>query len=283
LTSIVGFAHLDCAAMSESATITSPHVPDIDDVRRWLEKMIKSLRFVELVVAIVAFVTRMRDINTELTRRLADTRRRRPKSETLGRVEGQLLFAFGVLIPVIEESSPTDDEDGTGGSTAPDKPSKKKRPGHPGRAGLPKHLERVPEVNPVPPDLRTCPLCGEEMQTVAHSMCEILDVRPAELFVRQRLTERVACPNDDTIVSAPTPPELVERGKLGTTLIVESLADKYLEHQPVERQCLRWSRTGVDIAPQTLGRSVGAAIDVLEPVARMIRDQTRGPGLLATD
>ena len=76
---------------------------------------------------------------------------------------------------------------------------------------------------------------------------------------------------------------VVERGKLGTTLIVESLADKYLEHQPVERQCLRWSRTGVDIAPQTLGRSVGAAIDVLAPVARMIRDQTRGPGLLATD
>jgi transposase len=269
--------------MSEPATITSPHVPDIDDVRRWLKKMIKSLRFVELVVAIVALVTRMRDINTELTRRLADTRRRRPKSETLGRVEGQLLFAFGVLIPVIEESSPTDEADGTGGSTAPDKPPKKKRPGHPGRAGLPKHLERVPEVNPVPADLRTCPLCGEEMKTVAHSLCEILDVRPAELFVRQRLTERVACPNDDTIVSAPTPPELVERGKLGTTFIVESLADKYLEHQPVERQCLRWSRTGVDIAPQTLGRSVGAAIDALEPVARMIRDQTRGPGLLATD
>src|SRR6266700_2617163 len=175
--------------MSEPATITSPHVPDIDDVRRWLEKMIKSLRFVELVVAIVAFVTRMRDINTELTRRLADTRRRRPKSETLGRVEGQLLFAFGVLIPVIEESSPTDDEDGTGGSTAPDKPSKKKRPGHPGRAGLPKHLERVPEVNPVPPDLRTCPLCGEEMQMVAHSMCEILDVRAGGAF-RAPATDR---------------------------------------------------------------------------------------------
>ena len=270
--------------MSEPATITSPHVPDVDDVRQWLEKMIKSLRFVELVVAIVAFVTRMRDINTELTRRLMDMRRRRPKSEKLGRVEGQLLFAFGVLIPVIDESASTaDDEDRTGGSTGSNKQPKKKRPGHPGRAALPKHLERVPEVNPVPADLRTCPLCGEEMQTVAHSICEILDVRPAELFVRQRLTERVACPNDDTIVSAPTPPELIERGKLGTTLIVESLADKFLEHQPIERQCLRWSRTGVDIAPQTLGRGVGAAIDLLAPVARMIEQQTRAPGLLATD
>ena len=271
--------------MSEPATITSPHVPDVDDVREWLEKMIKSLRFVELVVAIVAFVTRMRDLNTELTRRVADLRRRRPKSETLGRVEGQLLLAFGVLIPVIEEEpAATEDEHGTSGSASPGEPPKKKaRPRHPGRAALPKHLERVPEVNRVPADLRTCPLCGEEMRTVVHSTCEILDVRPAELFVRQRLTERIACPNDDTIVSAPTPPELVERGKLGTALIVEALADKFLEHQPIERQCLRWSRTGVDIAPQTLGRSVGAAIDALAPVARMIEQQTRAPGLLATD
>jgi transposase len=101
--------------------------------------------------------------------------------------------------------------------------------------------------------------------------------------VRRRLDERVACPNDDTIVSAPKPPELVERGKLGINLVVESLADKYLEHQPVERQCLHWSRTGVDIAPQTLGRSIAAAIDVLSPVARLIQTMTRGPGLLATD
>jgi len=267
--------------MSEPATITSPHVPDVDDVRQWLEKMIKSLKFVELVVAIVAFITRMRDLNTELTRRLAHMRRRRPRSETLGRVESQLLFAFGIFVPVIEEL-PSEEEGGASGST--DEPPKKKaRPRHPGRAALPKHLERVPEVNRVPEDLRTCPLCGEEMKTVAHSICEILDVRPAELFVRQRLDERVACPNDETIVSAPTPPELVERGKLGTTLIVESLADKFLEHQPIERQSLRWSRTGVDIAPQTLGRSVGAAIDALAPVARMIEEQTRAPGLLATD
>jgi transposase len=131
--------------------------------------------------------------------------------------------------------------------------------------------------------MRICPLCGTSMTTVDHSICEILDVRPAELFVRQRLDERVACPNDDTIVSAPTPPELVERGKLGTTLIVESLADKYLEHQPIERQCLKWSRAGVDIAPQTLGRSVGTAIDTLTPVAKLIEAQTRAPGLLATD
>jgi transposase len=232
--------------MTAPATITSPHAPDVEDVRQWMEKMVKAMRLVEVVVAVVALITRMRDINTELTRRLGDLRRKRPRSETLGRVERQLAFMFAAIA------------DATKGATSP-------------------------EGNPVPADMRVCPKCGSTMRTVGHSMCEILDVRPAQLFVRQRYDERVACPVDDTIVSAPTPEQLVERGKLGRTLIVESLADKFLEHQPLERQCLRWSRDGVDIAPQTLGRSVAAAIDLLGPVARVIEEQTRAPGLLATD
>ncbi len=131
--------------------------------------------------------------------------------------------------------------------------------------------------------MRICPLCGAEMTTVAHSVCEVLDVIPARLIVIARKDETVACPKDNTIVSAPVPPAIVERGKLGDTLLVESLADKYLEHQPIERQCARYARGGAPIAPQTLARGVNAAIDLLAPVADLIEEQTRGPGLLGTD
>ena len=264
--------------MRRTVTITSPYTPDLVEVQGWMEKMVKAMKLVELVTAILALITRMRDINTELTTRLTDLRRKRPRSEKLRRVEQQLVLSFITLASVTSDSEKAKDE-----HARQKEPKKSRRGRHPGRAALPAHLERVAEVNRVPLDQRTCPLCGAEMTTVGHSSCEILDVRPAELFVRQRFDERVACPNDDTIVSAPTPPELVERGKLGTTLIVESLADKYLEHQPIERQCLRWSRAGVDIAPQTLGRSVVAAIDTLAPIAKLIEELTRGPGLLATD
>ena len=134
MTAIVALPHVVLREMSEPATITSPHVPDVDDVRQWMERMIKSLRFVELVVAVVAFITRMRDLNTELTRRMADMRRRRPRSETLRRVESQLLFSFGVLIPVIEEPPAPADEETSSGSGGPADGSKKARPRHPGRA-----------------------------------------------------------------------------------------------------------------------------------------------------
>lgn len=253
--------------------MTSPYAPDLGDLRAWLEKMVASLKLVELVAAVIVLVTRMRDINTELVRRVAHLRRRRPRSETLDRVERQLAFLFDAAKAA---GAPVADAE-----PAPRRKSRRGR--HPGRGALPAHLERIVIENPVPALMRSCPRCGSEMTTVAHSTCEVLDVVPARVVVVQRRDETVACPHDDAIVSAPAPLQLVERGVLGTTLVVEALADKYLEHQPIERQCLRFACAGVDIAPQTLGRSVASAIDLLEPVAKLIETLTRAPGLLGTD
>jgi transposase len=255
--------------------VTSAFAPDLEEVRAWLGKMIAALRFVELVAAILALIARMRDINTELVSQLAHLRRARPRSESLRRVEQQLVLPIaGLIVP--SAPKPSDD-------AAPTEDKKARRGKHPGRAAPPAHLQRVPVFNRVPPELRVCPQCGAMMTTVSHSSCFILNVVPARVFVEERLDETVACPNDDTIVSASPPPQIVERGKLADSLIVEAVCDKFIEHLPIERQCARFVRAGVDVAPPTLGRSVSAAIDLLAPVARLIHEQTRGPGLLGTD
>jgi len=263
--------------MENPPPFTSPYTPDVREVRAWLEKMIRGLRFAELITAIVAFVVRMGELNGELQRKLADLRHKRPRSETLARLERQLVLPLSGLVGA-PAARPRADGD------LPDRKPKRSRKGrHPGRSPFPGHLERVPVPNPVPPELRRCPTCGTEMTTVGHSRCEVLSVIPARVIVEVRIDETVACPHDDTIVSAPTPPAIVERGKLADTLIVEATCDKFLEHQPIERQCTRLSRQGVDLAPQTLGRSVGAHIDLLTPIARLIEQRTRAPGLLGTD
>jgi transposase len=265
---------LKCA-VADYPTITSPYSPDLADVRAWLEKMIASFKMVELVVAVIALVTRMRDINAELARRVAHLQRRRPRSEAFSRVERQFVLAF-----VVESES---------GANAPEekpepsRPRTSRRGRHPGRGALPAHLERIVVENLVPPEMRICPICKCEMRTVGHSICEILEIIPARVVVLQRRDETVACPNDDSIVSAPTPPQIVERGVLGPTLIVEAVADKFIEHLPIERQCLRFARMGVTVAPQTLGRGVGVSIDFMSPIARLIEERTRDPGLLGTD
>jgi transposase len=260
--------------MAAPAPITSPYAPDLAKVRVWLEQMVRALKFVELVAAVLSLVTRMASINAELTQQLGHLRRRRPRSETLARVQDQLLFVFArVAIVTTSDGEPP----------KRDKTKRSRRGIHPGRGKLPADIERVQVVNPVARDRRICPLCGTEMKTVAHSVCESWDVRPAQVFILRRLDETVACPNDDTIVSAEPPPQIVERGKLGDRMLVEATCDKYIEHLPIERQCLRLAREGIDIAPQTMGRGVHATIDLVMPVAKLIEAQTRGPGYLATD
>lgn len=261
--------------MASGEKVTSAFAPDLDELRAWLHKMVAALRFVELVTSVLALIGRMRDLNTELVAQLAHLRRARPRSEALRRLERQLVLPIdGLFVPPAPKT--TD-------NTSTDAEKKKRRGNHPGRGAPPAHLPRVPVFNRVPPELRVCPQCGATMTTVSHSSCLILNVVPARVFVEERLDETIACPNDDTIVSASPPPQIVERGKLADTLIVEAVCDKYIEHLPVERQCTRFARAGVDVAPQTLGRSVAAAIELLAPVARLIEEQTRAPGLLATD
>ena len=245
--------------MRKPPPITTPYAPDLAEVRAWLEKMIAALRFLDLVAAVIALIGRMRDINTELTKQLAQLRRKRPRSETLKRLERQLLLPLAGVFASAAPKPAADERTRT-------KKSRKGR--HPGRGAMPSHLERVTVLNNVPPAMRVCPRCGSEMTTVDHSICRRLNVIPARVVVEERIDETVACPNDDTIVAAPAPPQIVERGVLGDTLIVEAVCDKYIEHQPVERQCTRFARAGVDVAPQTLGRSVAAAIDLLAPVFR---------------
>ena len=204
---------------------TSPYVPDLAALRAWLEKMVAAMKFVELVVAIVALVARMRDINLELTKRVAHLTRKRPRSETLERLERQLVLPLtGLVTPAVKPTA-----------AAGSKPQgdRKRRRGGGGRGTFPAYIPRVDVKNLVPAALRLCPHCGQEMKTVAHSVCETINVIPARFFIEHRIDETVACPSDDTIVSAPPPPAIVERGKLGDTLIVEATCDKYIEHQPV--------------------------------------------------
>jgi transposase len=260
--------------MATRDRVTSAFAPDLEELRAWLQTMLAALRFAEIIVAVIGLIGRMRDINTQLVSQLAHLRRRHPRSETLGRLGRQLVLPLAGIVPsaLPHSNNPSGAE-----------PKKSRKGRHPERAMPPAHLPRIPVFNRVPPELRVCPQCGATMTTVGHSSCLVLNVIPARVVVEQRLDETVACPNDDTIVSASPPPQIVERGKLADALTVEAVCDKYLDHLPIERQCTRFARAGVEVAPQTLGRSVGAAIDLLAPVARLIEEQTRAPGLLGTD
>ncbi len=258
---------------------------DIDELKQWLEELVKQLQFARLIAAVLALVTRLRDMNAELTMQLAQLRRARPRSERMRALEAQLMlpFAMATSEPARGEQEPSDSSSDDSHESNKHRGKKKRRGKHPGRNPLPADLERVPQYNGIPADQRRCPECGVEMKSLGVTHCEHLDIIPAKVVVVHRTDEALKCPLDGTIVSARPPPRIVEKGVLGNRLIVEATADKFLEHQPIERQCLRFTRAGVNIAPQTLGRAVGAHLDLLAPIAHAIHNKTRGSGLLGTD
>ena len=253
-------------------SITCTYDPDIERVREWLKKMVAEARFLELIVAVVSLIARLRDLNTHLMKQVAHLKRKRPPSETLRRVERQLAFSF------IGQALAARGKDGD-----QEQRRRRRRRKHPGRRALPDHLRREEFPNLVPDDLRTCPRCGQPMHLLGHERCETLEVKPAEVFVSVRVDESLYCPKDGFIVSAPPPNRIVPRGKLGDGFIVEALADKYLLNLPIERQCTRWMRQGIDIPSQTLGRSVAIAIDLLEPVANLIIERMRASDITSID
>ena len=247
----------------KTSPITSAQAPDLDVVRRFLADMIAQGSIAALVAAVIALLTRMRDLNTELMARLASKSRKRPPSEKFHRLQLEL--------PLLLQPAAND---GGAPPVLPKKEKKKrgakKRDAH-GRPELPAHLPRIPEVHLVPSELRTCPDCHIEAKPIGHKTTEKLDVEPACFVVRQIKRETCACQKCHRYVrTAPKGDEVLDRGILGNELLVQALVDHYDDAVPWERMQRNARQQGVPLSANTLASTVGRVIDLLAPVTEHI-------------
>lgn len=77
-----------------SPSITSPLVLDLAAVRACIVEMVAKGAIVALIDAILGLLTRMRDLNTDLVRQVAEKRRARPPSERGSALQAELPFAW---------------------------------------------------------------------------------------------------------------------------------------------------------------------------------------------
>ena len=149
--------------------------------------------------------------------------------------------------------------------------SKRARSTHPGRAILPEHLERREVILAVPEGQRNCSLCGEPRPLIGYDVREELDCTPAKYFVNVIKREKLGahCQEEQGVASAPAPAQIVPKSKLSNEFIIEALAKKYQQHQPVFRQCANLLEDhGIDLSRQTLTESILAAGELLGAVVR---------------
>ncbi|MCW5559068.1 MAG: transposase, partial [Verrucomicrobiae bacterium] len=157
---------------------------------------------------------------------------------------------------------------------------------HPGRTALPAHLERREEIIPCHPQECTCPVCGQARPLIGYEIREELDCRPAEFFVRVIKREKRGshCLEDQGVVVAPAPAQIVPKSKLSDAFIIEVLAAKFQQHTPVYRQCaVLFENHRIDLSRQTLNEAMLAAAQLLVPVVRAQAAELRTGSYLQVD
>lgn len=143
------------------------------------------------------------------------------------------------------------------------------RPAPTGRQPLPAHLPRVEQLIRVPEDQRHCATCGCPKCALGHDITEVLDCKPAELFVRVIKKEKLACPShpEDGVAMPEAPERIIPGGKLADAFIIDVLLRKYLDHLPLYRQSeALWRDARVDVSRSTLCDAVMAAGELLLPI-----------------
>jgi transposase len=256
--------------------ITSAVDPDLDAVRKFIADMLAKGAVAALVAAIVGLLVKMRDLNTELMKKLASKSRKRPPNEAMRRLQMELPF---LCAPAANDAKPavTDEK----------KPKKRgaKKPRPHGRPLLPLHLPRVPNVLLVPADKRTCPRCSIEVTRICiKTTAEKLDIQPSTFIVAQTQVETCSCPKcHQYIVTADQGDEVLDRGILGNELLVQALVDHYQDAVPWERMERNARQEGVPLAANTVASSVGRVIDLFDPIVRHIREACLSSSFTALD
>jgi len=135
--------------------------------------------------------------------------------------------------------------------------------GIPKRAALPKELPRI-EIRHEP-DSTVCG-CGCTLKRIGEDVSEKLDFIPGILQVERHIRGKWACERCETLIQAPVPPSVIDKGIPTAALLAQVLVAKYADHQPLYRQEEIFGRAGFPIPRSTQGQWVGVSGVKLAPL-----------------
>jgi transposase len=215
--------------------------------------------------------------------RLLNLRLFGPKGERLSPDQSQLLLdEISVMAGEVEQEAQRPQAQ----KENPLPRAKQPRPNHPGREPLPQHLERREEIIPCCPQDCRCPKCGAQRPVLGYETREELACEPAKFWVRVIKREKRGshCEEEQGVATAPSPAQIVPKGKLSNEFIIEVLVRKYQLHLPVYRQCAALAEDfGIELSRKTLTDAILAAGGLLQAVVRAQRLELLGGGYIQAD
>ena len=140
----------------------------------------------------------------------------------------------------------------------------------PKRAALPAGLARVDIHHE--PDSTTCG-CGCQLKRIGEDVSEKLDYTPGVFTVEQHIRGKWACANCETLIQAPVPAQIIDKGIPTAGLLAQVLVAKYSDHLPLYRQERIFSRAGVALPRSTLAQWVGICGVQLQPLVDALKGE----------
>ena len=182
------------------------------------------------------------------------------------------------LTPTESERAPTEAVDSG--------PKKNKKKGH-GRRSLEELLKSLPlqrREHPLTEAERACPCCGRPRRKIGEQTSQQLEYIPAKLVCVQHAQFTYSCPYcPEHIVTAPKPPQPIDRGLAGPALLALVAASKFDDYLPLYRQELILNRAGLFLARSTLCDWLMALGTLVRPLVERMKQDIFRSRVVQTD
>jgi transposase len=153
-----------------------------------------------------------------------------------------------------------------------------------GRRKLPDDLPRIRVEHDLEDDERPCPCCGDPRKKIGEETSEQLEYEPAKVHVIEHVRMKYACPTcEGQVVTAPKPPQAIEKCLAGPGLLAQVAVSKYGDHLPLHRLERIFKRHGVELSRSTMCDWMRLCAEVLEPLQELMRREVLNSAVLHTD
>ncbi len=218
-------------------------------------------------------IHRIETVNEQLTHEIAVLKRHKfaKRSEQLSPDQGSLLDdLFDTDIAAIEAELKA--------INPPAGPAEPRQ--HPKRAPLPPQFPRT--VIRHEPENTQC-TCGCQLQRVGEDISEKLDYTPGVFTVEQHIRGKWACRQCETLLQAPVPAQVIDKGIPTAGLLAHVMVAKFSDHLPLYRQEKIFGRAGLMIARSTLAQWVGQTGVQIQPLVDVLREAVLAEGVIHAD
>ena len=150
----------------------------------------------------------------------------------------------------------------------------------PKRAPLPSQFPRT--VIRHEPESTQC-ACGCQLQRIGEDVSEKLDYTPGVFTVEQHVRGKWACRQCETLIQAPVPAQVIDKGIPTAGLLAHVMVAKFADHLPLYRQEKIFGRAGLVISRSTLAQWVGQTGVQLQPLVDALREAVLAQDVVHAD